>query len=100
MKDSIKIGELELDLRFLGSAKRLVIELISEVLPLLKDKIKESAIDASDDGDGISAASAKAPVAYAIVAAYQFRWFVTQVTVFGTLEFSILLNVAVKFYLT
>ncbi|CAA3015314.1 uncharacterized protein At2g39910 isoform X2 [Olea europaea subsp. europaea] len=79
VKDSIKIGELELDLRFLESAKRLVIELISEVLPLLKDKIKESAIDASDDGDGISAASAKAPVAYAIVAAYQFRWFVTQV---------------------
>ncbi|KAL2558075.1 Uncharacterized protein Fot_02834 [Forsythia ovata] len=79
VKDSINIGELELDLRFLESDKRLVIELMPEVLPWFKDKIKESAIDTSEEGDGISAASAKAPVAYAIVAAYQFRWFVTKV---------------------
>ncbi|KAJ6322682.1 hypothetical protein OIU77_012512 [Salix suchowensis] len=59
--------------------KRLVIELLPEVLPLLKDAIKESSIDKSADGDEISAASARAPVGSAIVAAYQFRWFVTQV---------------------
>ncbi|KAJ6690204.1 hypothetical protein OIU85_006482 [Salix viminalis] len=59
--------------------KRLVIELLPEVFPLLKDAIKESSIDKSADGDEISAASARAPVGSAIVAAYQFRWFVTQV---------------------
>ncbi|KAJ6350322.1 hypothetical protein OIU78_006482 [Salix suchowensis] len=59
--------------------KRLVIELLPEVLPLLKDAIKESSIDKSADGDEISAASARAPVGSAIVAACQFRWFVTQV---------------------
>ncbi|CAK7325800.1 unnamed protein product [Dovyalis caffra] len=59
--------------------KRLVIELMPEVLPLLKDGIKESSIDKSVDGDEISAASARAPVGFAIVAAYQFRWFVTKV---------------------
>jgi len=63
--------------------KRLVIELLPEVLPLLKDGIKESSIDKSADGDEISAASARAPVGSAIVAAYQFRWFVTQVCVLG-----------------
>lgn len=59
--------------------KRVVLELIPEVLPLLKDRIKESSIDKGVDGDEVSAASARAPVGYAIVAAYQFRWFVTQV---------------------
>lgn len=59
--------------------KRLVIELMPEVLPLLKDGIKDSSIDKSADGDEISAASARAPVGSAIVAAYQFGWFVTQV---------------------
>ncbi|KAK4385369.1 hypothetical protein Sango_2660900 [Sesamum angolense] len=76
----MKVGELELDFGgVVESEKKLVIELMPEVLPLLKSNIKESAIDASDEGDGISAASARAPVAYAILAAYQFRWFVTQV---------------------
>lgn len=59
--------------------KNLVIELIPEVLPLLKDTIKQSSVDGSEEGDEISAASARAPLAYAIVAAYQLRWFVTQV---------------------
>lgn len=59
--------------------KRLVVELMREVLPLLKDRIKESSIDKSEDGDEVSAASARVPVGFAIVAAYQFRWFVTQV---------------------
>lgn len=59
--------------------KRLLIELMPEVLPMIKDTIKESSIDASDEGDEISAASARTPLAYAAVAAYQLRWFVTQV---------------------
>lgn len=81
----MKVGELELDFSgVVESEKKLLIELIPEVLPSLKDKIKESAIDASDESDGISAASARVPVAYAVLAAYQFRWFVTQVIVSGT----------------
>ncbi|KAJ7950751.1 putative ARM repeat superfamily protein [Quillaja saponaria] len=31
-----------------------------------------------DEGDEFSAVSARAPVGFAIVATYQFRWFVTQ----------------------
>lgn len=50
-----------------------------EILPVLKDKIKESSIDKSDETDEFSAASARAPVVFAILAAYQFRWFVSQV---------------------
>nr|XP_023891090.1 uncharacterized protein At2g39910-like [Quercus suber]POE62333.1 uncharacterized protein CFP56_44208 [Quercus suber] len=51
-----------------------------EVMPLLKERIKESSIDKSDEGGNeVSAASARVPVGFAIVAAYQFRWFVTQV---------------------
>ena len=51
-----------------------------EVMPLLKERIKESSIDKADEGgDEVSAASARVPVAFAIVAAYQFRWFATQV---------------------
>lgn len=51
------------------------------VLPLLKTSIKESSIDKEDaDGDEVSAASARVPVAYAIVAAHQFKWLVTQVS--------------------
>ncbi|KAI3939233.1 hypothetical protein MKX01_002101 [Papaver californicum] len=59
--------------------KKLVMELITEVLPELKGIMRESCIDYNDDGDEISAASARTPVVYAILAAYQFRWFVTQV---------------------
>lgn len=50
-----------------------------EILPVLKDKIKESSIDKSDETDEFSAASARAPVGFAILAAYQFRWFVSQI---------------------
>ncbi|KAL5709265.1 hypothetical protein ACHQM5_019974 [Ranunculus cassubicifolius] len=57
----------------------LAIALMPHVLPVLKGIIKESSIDTKDDENEISAASARTPVAYAIVAAYQFRWFVTQV---------------------
>lgn len=62
-----------------GDDKRLVSELIPEVLPLIKDAMKESSVDGSNEGDEISAACARAPLAYAIVAAYQLRFFVTQV---------------------
>ncbi|GFP87646.1 uncharacterized protein at2g39910 [Phtheirospermum japonicum] len=68
----MKVGDPESD-------KKLVTELMPEVLPLLKGQIKESAIDASDENDGVLAASARAPVAYAILAAYQMTWFVVQV---------------------
>ncbi|XP_030540416.1 uncharacterized protein At2g39910 [Rhodamnia argentea] len=75
-----RVDELGIDYGFGASGeKRLVIELIPEVLPLLKDRIKESSIDKSDESDEAFAASAKVPVGYAIVAAYQLRWFVTQV---------------------
>ncbi|CAM8892170.1 unnamed protein product [Rhodiola kirilowii] len=75
-----KIGELELDCGLVeGDGKRLVVDLASELFPLLKGTIKESAIDRSDDIDQVSAACARAPVPYAIMAAYQFRWFATQI---------------------
>ncbi|MCL7043310.1 hypothetical protein MKW94_024376 [Papaver nudicaule] len=73
----IQFSELELG-NDLG-LKKLVMELIVEVLPELKGIMKESSIDYKDDGNEISAASARTPVVYAIVAAYQLRWFVTQV---------------------
>ncbi|KAJ4836564.1 hypothetical protein Tsubulata_013443 [Turnera subulata] len=59
--------------------ERLVVELFPEVLPVLKERIKESSIDKNTDGDEVSAASARVPVGLAVVAACQFRWFVTQV---------------------
>ncbi|KAF7131862.1 hypothetical protein RHSIM_Rhsim09G0171700 [Rhododendron simsii] len=74
-----KIGELGLDSGLMKEEEKLVAELMGEVLPLLKERIKESSIGKGDDGDEISAAVARTPVAYAVVASYQFRWFVTQV---------------------
>lgn len=64
-----------------SDVKSLVEELAPEVFPKLKESINASAIDRSDDANLVSAACARAPVAYAIIAAYQFRWFVTQVYV-------------------
>lgn len=76
----MKVGELELELSgVIENEKKLLIELMPEVFPSLKEKIKESAIDASDESDGVSAASARVPVAYAVLAAYQLRWIVGQV---------------------
>ncbi|KAK4485292.1 hypothetical protein RD792_007926 [Penstemon davidsonii] len=76
----LKVHDLDLDLNdIVESEKKLVIEMMLDVLPLLKGNIKESAIDVNEESDGISAASAGVPVAYAVLAAYQFRWFVTQV---------------------
>ncbi|KAF3947405.1 hypothetical protein CMV_026455, partial [Castanea mollissima] len=75
-RNAKRIGELGLDCGSAPDEKRLVVDLMPEVMPLLK----ESSIDESDEGgDEVSAASARVPVGFAIVAAYQFRWFVTQV---------------------
>ncbi|XP_017237924.1 uncharacterized protein At2g39910 isoform X1 [Daucus carota subsp. sativus] len=73
------VSGLGLDLSLLSDEQKLVVELMPQVMPLLKDKVNESSVDKSDDADEITAASARAPVAYAIVASYQLRWFVTQV---------------------
>lgn len=78
-KNNEKISELGLNCGSVPEEKRLLIELMPEVLPLLKNRIKESSIDKSEDCDEVSAASARVPVGFAIAAAYQFRWFVTQV---------------------
>lgn len=53
--------------------------MMPEVLPDLKDRIKESSIDKSDENNEFSAASARVPAVFAILAAFQFRWFVIQV---------------------
>ena len=74
-----RIGGLGLDCGVVPEEKRLVVELMPEVFPSLKDAIKESSIDKLDAADEVSAASARAPVGFAVVAAHQFRWFVTQV---------------------
>ncbi|XP_057981732.1 uncharacterized protein At2g39910 isoform X2 [Malania oleifera] len=78
-RQSKRLGELGMDHSLVSDEKKLVVELMPEVLPSIKASIKESSIDASDEAAEISAASARVPVAYAIVAAYQFRWFATQV---------------------
>ena len=68
-----------LDCELVPPEKRLLIELLPEVVPFLKERVKESSVDKSDEFDEFSAASARVPVGFAILAAYQFRWFVTQV---------------------
>ncbi|VFQ90346.1 unnamed protein product [Cuscuta campestris] len=79
-KESMKVGQFEFDLKFVPNDVRLLIELMPQVLPSLKNKIKESVIDRSIDTDEFSAASARTPAAYAILAAHQFKWLVTQVS--------------------
>ncbi|PNY07228.1 hypothetical protein L195_g003715 [Trifolium pratense] len=78
-RNSQKLDELGLNCTLVPSHKRLLIQLLPEVIPFLKDRIKESSVDKSDECDEFSAASARVPVGFAILAAYQFRWFVTQV---------------------
>ncbi|CAN1257167.1 Uncharacterized protein At2g39910 [Linum perenne] len=77
------IRNLALASALLAASQSSVHELLSylapEVLLPLKDKVKESSIDKGNDGDEFSAASARAPVGFAILAAYQLRWFVTQI---------------------
>ncbi|PON87186.1 Coatomer beta subunit [Trema orientale] len=74
-----RVGELGLDCGMVAEERRLVVELMPEVVRSLKEAIKESSVDKSADVDEFSAASARAAVGFAIVAAYQFRWFVTQI---------------------
>ncbi|GMI72589.1 hypothetical protein like AT2G39910 [Hibiscus trionum] len=62
-----------------GEKRNLAAELMPEIVPVLKDKVKESSVDKSDEADEFSAASARAPVDFAILAAYQFRWFVSKI---------------------
>lgn len=52
--------------------KPLVVDLLPEVAPSLKETIKQN------DSE-FATSSARVPVLHAILAAYQFRWFVTQV---------------------
>ncbi|CAH2058677.1 unnamed protein product [Thlaspi arvense] len=58
---------------------RLVIELLPMVLPELKESIEGSSIGKSNDGEDVSASMERKPVGYAILAAHQLSWFVTQV---------------------
>lgn len=76
-----------MDCNLVPAQKRLLLELLPEVLPFLKDGIKESSIDKSDECDEFSAASARVPVGFAILAAHQLRWFITQVLVFDSFFF-------------
>ncbi|CAE6039926.1 unnamed protein product [Arabidopsis arenosa] len=55
------------------------IELLPIVLPELKDTIEKSSLGKNSDAEDVSAAMARTPVGYAILAAHQLRWFVTQV---------------------
>lgn len=61
------------------SKRDVVIDLLPQVAPYLKEQIEESSISKDNEADEVSAACARAPVAHAILAAYQFRWFITQV---------------------
>ncbi|CAN8317409.1 unnamed protein product [Cochlearia groenlandica] len=56
-----------------------VIEMLPIVLPELKDMILGSSIGNNSDEDDVSASMARKPVGYAIIAAHQLRWFVSQV---------------------
>ncbi|KAL4367839.1 hypothetical protein GQ457_05G032100 [Hibiscus cannabinus] len=62
-----------------GEQRNLAAELVPEIVPVLKDTIKEGSIDKNDETDEFSAASARAPVGLAILAAYQCRWLVSQI---------------------
>lgn len=54
-------------------------ELLPVVLPELKDGIEGSSMGKDNDEEDVSAAMTRKPVGYAILAAHQLRWFVTQV---------------------
>ncbi|KAK7842948.1 uncharacterized protein CFP56_013235 [Quercus suber] len=62
-RNAKRIAELGLDCGSVPEEQRLVVELMPEVMPLLKERIEESSIDKSDEGgDEVSAASARVPV--------------------------------------
>lgn len=56
-----------------------MVELLPVVLPELKDGIERSSMGKDSDAEDVSAPMARKPVGYAILAAHQLRWFVTQV---------------------
>ncbi|KAK7840330.1 uncharacterized protein CFP56_016807 [Quercus suber] len=61
-RNAKRIAELGLDCGSVPEEQRLVVELMPEVMPLLKERIEESSIDKSDEGgDEVSAASARVP---------------------------------------
>ncbi|KAF8108341.1 hypothetical protein N665_0111s0051 [Sinapis alba] len=62
-----------------NAEKRLVIELLPVVLPELKDGIEGSSMGKDSDAEDVTAALARKPVGYAILASHQLKWFVTQV---------------------
>ncbi|KAG2332399.1 hypothetical protein Bca4012_018020 [Brassica carinata] len=64
---------------YFSENKRLVIELLPVVLPELKDGIEGSSMGKDGDAEDVSAAMARKPVGYAILASHQLMWFVTQV---------------------
>lgn len=53
-----------------------------EVFPILKRLIKETCVDV--ESETLVSSTVSAPVAYAVVAVHQFRWFVMQVYCFST----------------
>lgn len=58
-----------------GGIGEMVRAMMPEVVPPLKDVVKDSCVDAENDEIGV----AKPPKEHAIVAAHQFRWLVSQV---------------------
>lgn len=66
---------------FEDEGKDVVVEMMVKVLGVVKMRIKESGIGEDEDGGEVGANSARVPVAYAIVAAYQFKWLLTQVDI-------------------
>ncbi|KAK7305827.1 hypothetical protein VNO77_43739 [Canavalia gladiata] len=78
-RNSQRLAELGLNADLVQPEKRLMLELMAEVFPFMKERIKESSIDKFDENHEFSAASARVPAGFAILAAFQFRWFVTQV---------------------
>ncbi|KAM7270885.1 hypothetical protein ACFE04_030099 [Oxalis oulophora] len=78
--NATRIKELGIDEKLLSDEERVIVEMMCDVVPILKDKIKESAIGKGiHDDDEVSATNANVPVVYAIVAANQFRWFLTKI---------------------
>lgn len=59
------------------SEREMLVELMPDVLSVVKGVIRESCVDTKSED--IIASSAKTPVDYAIIATHQFRWLVSQV---------------------
>eukprot|EP01018_Ginkgo_biloba_P022753 Gb_12768 [translate_table: standard] len=66
-----------LDLTIIGRDRRLLLDLMPTVLPMLKDAIKSSC--SSTNEDELDASFASTPVSSAVIAAHQMRWCLKQV---------------------